>query len=430
MTGKTPHPCFDADARHKVARVHLPVAPKCNVGCNFCDRRFDCISESRPGVTSTVLTPEQALAYTERLSDLIDVPITVVGIAGPGDPFANAEETLRTLRLIRARFPDVLLCVASNGLCLAEHVDALAELKVSHVTVTVNAVDPAIGAKIYRFVRPQRIAFRGTEGASLLLERQIASIQALRRVGITTKINTIFIPTINDHHVEEVSRTVAALGAQVQNCIPLYRVEGTPFVELPEPDPSQMLSLRERAGRHLSQMAHCARCRADAAGLLGQGNSEEIQNALVEAARLPMRPEEHRPNIAVATLEGVLVNQHLGEADEFWIFTRREDGSLRFIERRPAPMPGHGELRWEELGRTLHDCRALLCAAAGQRPKLTLSAQGIRVLVAEGLIEEAAEAVWTGQKPRMPARVMTKSSGCDDDGVGCGGCTGSGTGCG
>ena len=55
--GASAHPCFDKEARHKNARVHLPVAPKCNIQCNYCNRKFDCVNESRPGVTSSVLTP-------------------------------------------------------------------------------------------------------------------------------------------------------------------------------------------------------------------------------------------------------------------------------------------------------------------------------------------------------------------------------------
>ena len=43
---RTRHPCFDADARHQFGRVHLPVAPACNVQCNFCDRKYDCPNES------------------------------------------------------------------------------------------------------------------------------------------------------------------------------------------------------------------------------------------------------------------------------------------------------------------------------------------------------------------------------------------------
>jgi nitrogen fixation protein NifB len=57
------HPCFDKEAHKKFGRVHLPVAPRCNIQCNFCNRKYDCMNESRPGVTSTVLTPQQAIAY-------------------------------------------------------------------------------------------------------------------------------------------------------------------------------------------------------------------------------------------------------------------------------------------------------------------------------------------------------------------------------
>ena len=114
------HPCFDPKARARWARVHLPVAPACNVSCNFCDRRFDCTNESRPGVTSVLLSPWQALAYLDGLVARRQ-DVAVVGIAGPGDPLANPEATLETLRLVRAHHPDLLLCLATNGLALAEH---------------------------------------------------------------------------------------------------------------------------------------------------------------------------------------------------------------------------------------------------------------------------------------------------------------------
>ena len=56
------HPCFNAAVKGECGRVHLPVAPKCNILCNYCNRKFDCVNESRPGVTSAVLTPRQAVA--------------------------------------------------------------------------------------------------------------------------------------------------------------------------------------------------------------------------------------------------------------------------------------------------------------------------------------------------------------------------------
>ena len=115
------HPCFNPDVRHKTGRIHLPVAARCNVQCNFCNRKYDCANENRPGVSTTVLSPQQAEKYLDHI--LGQVPnIAVVGIAGPGDPFANVKETMETLERIHSHYPDKLLCLSSNGLYLPDYI--------------------------------------------------------------------------------------------------------------------------------------------------------------------------------------------------------------------------------------------------------------------------------------------------------------------
>jgi nitrogen fixation protein NifB len=54
------HPCYSEEAHHHFARMHVAVAPACNIQCNYCNRKYDCSNESRPGVVSERLTPEQA----------------------------------------------------------------------------------------------------------------------------------------------------------------------------------------------------------------------------------------------------------------------------------------------------------------------------------------------------------------------------------
>lgn len=424
------HPCFNADARHRFARVHLPVAPKCNLGCSFCNRKFDCLNESRPGVTSSVLSPHQAAAYLGQVIDLVEAPISVVGIAGPGDPFANPEETMETLRLVRRRYPEMLLCVATNGLSIGPYLEELADLGVSHVTITVNAVDPEIGAKVYRFARPERQVFRGLEAAELLLKRQLEAIERLKSRSVTVKVNSIVMPGVNDRHLPAIAQRVSALGADYHNCMALYPLDDTPFGDLAEPSTELMASIRDECSRYLPQMTHCQRCRADAAGMLGRDNAQRLQQALWEASAEPLVPADERPYVAVTSLEGVLVNQHLGESEEMWVFGPAEQGGYEVVETRPAPPPGSGANRWEELAGRLPDCRALLCANAGKSPQRALAQYGIRVMVAEGLIEEALDAIYNHRQPRMPARVLAPAAGCDSDGVGCGGCPGAGDGCG
>ena len=51
------HPCFTAKCSD-YARIHLPVAPKCNMQCNYCLRKYSCVNESRPGVVARVMVPE------------------------------------------------------------------------------------------------------------------------------------------------------------------------------------------------------------------------------------------------------------------------------------------------------------------------------------------------------------------------------------
>ena len=116
------HPCFSEGARHRTGRIHLPVAPACNMQCNYCNRDFECVNESRPGVSSGILLPWQAADYLDEVLERIK-NIAVVGIAGPGDPFANPGETLATLHLVRERHPEMMLCVATNGLAVADYVD-------------------------------------------------------------------------------------------------------------------------------------------------------------------------------------------------------------------------------------------------------------------------------------------------------------------
>ena len=415
------HPCFNDEARHRFARIHLPVAPRCNVQCNFCRHGFDCLNESRPGVTSALLSPPQALHYLQNVIAQ-GMPISVVGIAGPGDPFANVEETLGTLRLVRQHYPDMLLCVASNGLNVAPHAEAIAELNVSHVTLTVNAVDPDIGAKIYAWIRYGKKAYRGRDGAALLLERQLEAIRALKRHGVTVKINTIVVPGINQDHVEQVAHTVAELGADLINCIPFYPVADTPFGVIESPAAATMADIRAGVEKLLPAMHHCTRCRADAVGLLGQPATPDLVNILQESAKLPLDPQQDRPYVAVASLEGMLVNQHLGEADTLSIFAPEGTG-FRLVETRPAPPAGGGQTRWEALADAIHDCRALLCSSAGLTPRAVLSGKGVRVVLMEGLIEEGLAAVYQGVEIRAPLRRKHQcgvGASCYGDGAGCG----------
>ena len=454
-TPDTPsHPCFTEKAAQSCGRVHLPVAPKCNVLCGYCNRKYDCVNESRPGVTSGVLTPAQAADYLDRVLER-EPAIRVAGIAGPGDPMANAAATLETLRLIRQRHPDMLFCLSSNGLGMPPHLDALAANGVTHATLTINAVDPDISARLYTWVRDGKVVWRGRPAAELMLERQLTALTGLVRRGIVVKVNTILVPGINDGHVEQVAERVAALGATLMNIIPLHPTHDTPLAQVAEPSPEAVGEARRLAGAHIRQMTHCRRCRADAVGLLHHDRSRELAPLLRECAQKDDGAGA-RPFVAVATREGMLVNQHLGEATRLQIWglgparsgkggTTTGGGAASglddakgtgsgdvpgstagmpvpvLLEERATPRPGCGPERWHALADMLKDCRAVLTAACGESPRAILREHGITVTECAGIVEDVVGAVLAGLDVNaFRARKGGVSKGC---------CRGGGDGC-
>ncbi|MFH2067060.1 MAG: radical SAM protein [Pseudomonadota bacterium] len=419
------HPCFNESAHRTYGRVHLPVAPRCNVQCKFCNRKFDCVNESRPGVTSGILTPRQAMAY---LAEVFTVKqnISVVGIAGPGDPFANSDETLGTLQLVREQYPEAMLCVATNGLNLAPYLDDLARLKVSHVTVTVNAVDSGIASRIYSWVRYNRRVLHAEKGTQILLENQMAGIRGLKERGIIVKINSIIIPGINDDHMEAIAEKMSGMGIDILNCVPYYPNQGSAFEHMEEPSRQLVEEIRTKAGKYVKQMRHCTRCRADAVGLLGETPDRSLMNKLQACEKMDMagvyqEPVIDRTRVAVASMEGVLVNQHLGEASNLLIYGKK-DGQIMLEEAREMPPKGGGDQRWQRVAEILSDCQVLLVSGVGDNPRQALSQSGIDVYQIEGLIDEAVQGAFEGSDLRHMIRraVAQCGVGCSGMGGGCG----------
>ena len=260
------HPCFSTteEGHAKSARLHLPVAPGCNIDCAFCRRDFNRI-EQRPGVAARLLSPDEAVATTERALRIVP-NLAVVGIAGPGDPLAS-DHAIETFSRIHALWPQLTLCVSTNGLMLPERVDELAAAGVTTLTVTVNAVDPEIQARITPKIAWRRKRVNGVEAARRLIDNQLAGIARAAKLGFTIKINTVLIPTVNDPHIGEVAKTVAEAGARMINIIPL--IPERQFAHLGEPGFIERHKARAAAGKHLTVFTHCQRCRADAVGTPG-----------------------------------------------------------------------------------------------------------------------------------------------------------------
>lgn len=258
------HPCFARGKRGESGRIHLPISPGCNIECKFCDRQINDF-EKRPGVTSTVISPEEAIDVIRRSLDLCKV-ITVAGIAGPGDTLATPY-ALETFRLIKKEFPQLIKCMSTNGLLLVEKADEIIDVGIDSLTVTVNAIDPEIEAKINGGITYHGKRHAGVEGAGILIKNQLEGIKKVSAAGITVKVNTVLVPGINDHHIEEVAKIVRDAGASIYNIIPLIPQHELAYCSAPTC--ALIDGTRQQAEKHIDVFRHCQRCRADAIGVPG-----------------------------------------------------------------------------------------------------------------------------------------------------------------
>lgn len=402
------HPCFNGCGTGN-ARMHLPIAPKCNIQCNYCVRKFDCPNESRPGVTTQVLNPQEAcekyLHIKEKMPNL-----SVVGIAGPGDALAEFEKTKETLQLIRKKDPDVTFCLSTNGLLLPQYAHDLIALGVSHVTITINAVDPAIGAKIYHHISYMGETYTGETAAAILLANQLAGLKMLAEGGVICKVNIVMLKGINEDHIPKVVQKVKSLGCEITNIMQMIPVEGSVFEHMPLTSLKEVTQMRKECGVILNQMYHCRQCRADAVGTLDNDESYKYNDCL---GTKPADTEAHEDFdhtqtpmlVAVASKGGVMVDQHFGQASDFYIYECR-DGKTKFKERRSVNRycdgaefcdgkgGGKQEGKMEKILETIDDCACVIAIRIGESPKEKLTAKGIHTLMSYGRIEEAvAQAV-------------------------------------
>jgi len=418
------HPCYSEDAHHYFARMHVAVAPACNIQCHYCNRKYDCSNESRPGVVSELLTPNQAVMKTKAVA--ANIPqMTVLGIAGPGDPLANPERTFDTFRQLSEQAPDIKLCVSTNGLALPESVEELSKHNIDHVTITINTVDPIIGAKIYPWIYWNNRRIHGEKGAKILIEQQQKGLEMLAERGILVKVNSVMIPGVNDKHLNEVSRIVKQKGAFLHNVMPLISEaeHGTFYGVMGQRGPSaeELQDLQDECAGDMNMMRHCRQCRADAVGLLGEDRGEEftldkieemnidydkamevraavhagIEEELAEkqakkerlsGSRPPAVSEQnYRPVLmAVATSGQGVINQHFGHATEFLVYEASSKG-VRFISHRKVDQYcigndscGDKESALSGSIRSLEGCEVVLCSKIGFEPWGLLEDAGIQ----------------------------------------------------
>jgi len=325
------------------------------------------------------ISPLQAYADFRRVLDLGKVCMT--GVCGPGDPLADAANSIAYLRMVRDSHPDVGLCLTTVGLGGQEWAEELGHLGLDRITVMVDTVSAAVADKLYAWIRPGKKTLPRAAAMDLLLCKQSEAVRAFKAAGVRVVVLTTVRPGVNDHEVGVIARTMAALGADGMH-------------------------VRMAAGSE-AESGILQKARAEAREYLSLSESPEdlLVGSVMDASgsdpiALHPVPGGLRPFVAVTSSDAQVVDMHLGQAPQFLIYGPK-DGAVSLIGTRPAPAPGSGPARWEGVAEILSDCAYLLVASCGQKPREVLQANGLTVIVADGGVDGLVDKLYGGgKKPR------------------------------
>lgn len=101
--------------------------------------------------------------------------------------------------------------------------------------------------------------------------------------------------------------------------------------------------------------------------------------------------------IAVASSDGIVVNQHFGHSDKFLIFEAEDSGSYRFIETRNVKpvcnFENHDDGQLTENLRKIQDCKYLLVSKIGISASVQAEKFGIAPMELPDMIEDSIRKV-------------------------------------
>jgi nitrogen fixation protein NifB len=211
------------------------------------------------------MTPDEAIQRVEKEFS-IHSKLRIVAVSGPGEPLAN-NETFATLQGIFERHPEVNFCLSTNGTLLRESLDAICEINVSTISVSMSTQNYDIAAQLYEWADIKGRILRGRKMGKEIITRQFSGIRAAAEAGICVKVNTVLIPEVNGNDMSPLSNQISDAGAQLQNIIPLVACGNA--INLRTPSGTELALARKTASRNIKQFLHCMQCRSDVIGIPG-----------------------------------------------------------------------------------------------------------------------------------------------------------------
>jgi nitrogen fixation protein NifB len=349
--------CRNNPGEHeKELQLTLAIAPNAN----------HCKRESDNEGTVPALLPIQARQWLENLRKS-GREITDIHFSGPGDAVTSWPATAACMDILHNESgPFSLTCL---GLGAAERTADLVKYGITTVTLLVDTLHKKTAEALYCWIRPGKKTVPLHEGVSLLLREQSHAVKTMTDAGLDVVIRTVVHSGINDTEIAEIAAQMAALGAGRMEIIgnETFRQAASPYLK------TTILSTNNK--RPLAT------------------EDRQCENPVMP------KPSPMRPNLAVASSNGMDINLHLGQAEKLLIYGPRDDGLACLLETRNTPKNGEAN-RWQALADLCQDCFAILASHAGDTPRRQLAQSGIELLLQDDQIEGVVDMLYGGGKKR------------------------------
>lgn len=257
------HCCFNT-SEQKVcsARIHVPLAKLCTMGCIYCNYINDknITKEFRPGVSSAVISIAEIENYLRHCFD--SFPKTeVIGVSGPGEPFDNIQELSMLAEIIQKKYPSKKLCVCTNGKNFSLFKEFAIKYKnvLHYITVTINTFDINKIMMLYESIKTK-------QQAEELLDNQLNIIKFAVANQIKSKINTVFISKINSGEVVKIFNDLRALGADCFNLMLQISSGNKQQIIENEENINYLECIRDLKRLKIPITKQCKMCRSDFCG--------------------------------------------------------------------------------------------------------------------------------------------------------------------
>ncbi|MCS5715340.1 GTP 3',8-cyclase MoaA [Herbiconiux sp. CPCC 205716] len=174
--------------------LRISLTDRCNLRCTYC----------MPAEGLPFLAPP-ALMSIDEITRFARIAVTEFGVRQVrftgGEPLLR-KDLVEIIRAVAALEPRPEISMTTNAIGLASRAEALAEAGLDRINVSLDSIEPETFAKITR--RP-------------FLSRVLAGIDAVGAAGlVSTKINAVLMPGINDDQAVELLEWALAGGHQLR----------------------------------------------------------------------------------------------------------------------------------------------------------------------------------------------------------------------